>query len=92
MATGRQGGSRTRGRRWCAPRPLVRGQGGIVAFPEDEPLMEAVGDAQARLDDALWLRFVLARPFSWMAFVEWWCARRWVQPRDARRVRAEQRA
>lgn len=61
-------------------------------MPEDEPVAGSVADVQARVDDVLWTRFVLLHPFSWMAFIEWWLARRWVEPRDARRVRAEQRA
>lgn len=43
-----------------------------------------IDEAVTRLDDGYWLRFVEA-PFSWRRFLQWWVARRWVEPRDIRK-------
>ena len=39
----------------------------------------------AQYDDAYWSYVALMAPFSWQLFLNWWVARRYVQPRDVRR-------
>lgn len=49
---------------------------------------EGVGDWDAALamqDDAFWSYFAFVAPFRWQTFLNWWVARRYVQPRDVRR-------
>lgn len=53
-----------------------------VSWDESEfGVAEAMHEAQARMDDAYWARFIRG-PFSWSRFTTWWVARRWVRPRD----------
>lgn len=39
----------------------------------------------SRFDDRVWSHFVFVSPFSWQLFLNWWVARRYVQPRDPSR-------
>lgn len=36
-------------------------------------------------DDRYWSAVIMRRPFSWQGFLEWWIARRWLEPRDVTR-------
>lgn len=42
-------------------------------------------ESTAAADDRYWSWVAFAAPFSWMTFIRWWIARRWVVPRDVRR-------
>ena len=42
-------------------------------------------ESTAQHDDAFWAYVVMVRPFSWQWYLNWWAARRYVQPRDVRR-------
>lgn len=53
---------------------------------EDGFLLEAALDENiSRADDAFWHRFAWRRAFSWQGFINWWVARRWLEPRDITR-------
>lgn len=42
-------------------------------------------ESTAVMDDAFWSYVALKAPFSWQWYLNWWVARRYVQPRDPRR-------
>lgn len=41
-------------------------------------------ESLALQDDAFWSYMAVMAPFSWQLFLNWWVARRYVQPRDVR--------
>jgi len=56
----------------------------LVYFPEGaDDVADALGRAQADLDDRYWSRHV-ALPFTWQRHLNWWAARRWAMPHDVR--------
>lgn len=65
---------------WVRPRrPLVRGVPVAALSLDDDDIGAGIAAWQREVDDAR-ARELLALPFTWMRFLEWWCLRRWVAP------------
>lgn len=57
----------------------------VAVVADTEDLQEGLDDAQSFVDDAFWSFWAFHAPFRWQNFVNWWAARRYVEPRDPRR-------
>jgi hypothetical protein len=73
--------------------PVVREEaqrpyfGRVLAVGDPDELQSTIDwmESLASLDDIRWAYIVVRKPFTWQRFLNWWVARRYVQPRDVRR-------
>jgi hypothetical protein len=56
----------------------------MTDWSEDDAFLD-LDESLSRVDDRYWAYEVFVRPFTWQRFLNWWAARRYVQPRDVRR-------
>lgn len=66
------------------PEPPFASRVVLAVSMEGEDFQIAVDGAIAERDDRYWAYYARQR-FTWQHFIDWWAARRWVQPRDVRK-------
>ena len=74
----------THSRETGRPAPPTFGRVWLTVQADTGDLEEALGEAQAQVDDRRWSWYVF-QPFTWQRFTDWWAARKYVMPRDVRK-------